>query len=223
MSSIPALERERPRQRLRRLGTNALSTADLVALILGSPRAEAAEHVGRALSGRGLHALADLELDDLRREHGIGPVKASRLIAAMELGVRLATASDEPSPTLRTPEEAAAYLLPRYARRPVETFGMLALDVRQRLRRERVVSVGTLTSSLVHPREVFREAVAGRAAAIIVFHNHPSGDPEPSAEDRALTLRLRKAGEVMGIEVADHLILGAGRYVSLRARGGFFT
>ena len=123
------------------------------------------------------------------------------------------------SPVFRTPDESARYLLPRYGARPVETFGLLALDVRHRLKHEAVVSVGCLTSSLVHPREVFQEAVVCRAAALVLFHNHPSGDPEPSAEDVSLTRRLAAAGELMGIEVLDHVVLGAGRYVSLKQRG----
>jgi DNA repair protein RadC len=101
----------------------------------------------------------------------------------------------------------------------VETFGLLALDVRHRLRREAVISVGCLTSSLVHPREVFQEAIVSRAAALVLFHNHPSGDPEPSSEDVSLTRRLASAGVLMGIEILDHLVLGAGRYVSLKQRG----
>jgi len=101
----------------------------------------------------------------------------------------------------------------------VETFGALALDVRHRLRGEHEVSKGCLTSSLVHPREVFHFAIAARAAALILFHNHPSGDPEPSAEDVAITRRLVSAGTLMGIEVLDHVILGAGRFVSLKERG----
>ena len=123
------------------------------------------------------------------------------------------------APSLQSPGETARYLLPRYSSRPVETFGLLALDARHRLRREAVVSVGCLTASLVHPREVFQEAVVSRAAALVLFHNHPSGDPEPSAEDLALTRRLAAAGSLMGIEVLDHLVLGAGRYVSLKERG----
>lgn len=128
-------------------------------------------------------------------------------------------AADAPIALLHTPEVTARYLLPRYASRPVETFGLLALDVRHRLRREAVVSVGCLTSTLVHPREVFHEALLARAAGIVLFHNHPSGDPEPSADDLALTRWLVAAGALMGIEVLDHLVLGAGRYVSLKQRG----
>lgn len=211
---------ERPRERLKRLGPSALSLAELLALVVGTRVSKnPALEAGRWLARVGLRELAGREVDDLKL--GLGESQAARLSAAIELGVRLATASDEPAPVFRTPDDAAAFLLPRYASRPVETFGVLALDIRHRLRREAVISVGTLTSSLVHPREVFREAIAARAASILVFHNHPSGDPEPSAEDRALTRRLRSAGEVMGIDLVDHVILGAGRYVSLRARGGF--
>jgi DNA repair protein RadC len=150
---------------------------------------------------------------------GLGRAKAVRVLAALELGARLASDGGSASPSLESPQDAARYLLPRYASRPVETFGLLALDVRHRLRREAVVSMGCLTSSLVHPREVFQEAVLSRAAALVLFHNHPSGDPEPSADDLALTRRLAAAGTLMGIEVLDHLVLGAGRYVSLKERG----
>ena len=168
-----------------------------------------------------LGALLDLGLPlaELRHERGVGSAKASRVLAALELGARLASEGRGSAPGFRTPEESARYLLPRYGARPVETFGLLALDVRHRLKREAVVSVGCLTSSLVHPREVFQEAVVARAAALVLFHNHPSGDPEPSADDLALTRRLASAGALMGIEVLDHLILGAGRFVSLKQRG----
>src|SRR5436189_12954 len=146
------------------------------------------------------------------REGGLAP-SASRRVLDLPPEERTS------APFFRTPAESAAYLLPRYAARPVETFGLLALDVRRRLRHEAVISVGCLTASLVHPREVFQEAVVARAAAILIFHNHPSGDPEPSAEDVALTRRLAQAGALMGIEVLDHLVLGAGRFVSLKERG----
>src|SRR4030095_6386859 len=136
-----------------------------------------------------------------------------------ELGARLASEGRAAAPCFKTAADAGRFLLPRYGARPVETFGLLARDVRHRLKREAVVSTGCLTSSLVHPREVFQEAVVSRAAALLLFHNPPSGDPEPSAEDLALTRRLAAAGTLMGIEVLDHLILGAGRWVSLKDRG----
>src|SRR6266705_1417360 len=197
---------ERPRERLARHGASALSSRELLALLVGtgSRRASALDVADRLLAGG---------------PHGLGRAKATRVLAALELSARLASEGRTSAPFFRTPAESAAYLLPRYAARPVETFGLLALDVRRRLRHEAVVSVCCLTASLVHPREVFQEAVVARAAAILIFHNHPSGDPEPSAEDVALTRRLGQAGALMGIEVLDHLVLGAGRFVSLKERG----
>ena len=211
---------ERPRERLARHGARALSDRELLALVVGtgSSRASALD-VAAELLGSGLHGLAARSLPDLERQHGLGRAKATRVIAALELAARLAGQDGPRPPVFRTPRQASRYLLPRYGSQPVETFGLLALDVRHRLKREVVVSVGCLTSSLVHPREVFLEAVASRAAALILFHNHPSGDPEPSAEDLALTRRLVSAGTLMGIEVLDHLVLGAGSFVSLKSRG----
>lgn len=221
MSALSLLEpAERPRERLARHGASALSNRELVALLLGtgSSRASALD-LADGLLGQGLRELAARSLADLEGRPGLGRAKATRVLAALEIGARLASEGVGPRPCLSSAAEVARYLLPRYGARPVETFGLLALDVRRRLRHEAVVSVGCLTASLVHPREVFQEAIAGRAAAILVFHNHPSGDPEPSAEDLALTRRLASAGALLGIELLDHLILGAGRYVSLRDRG----
>jgi DNA repair protein RadC len=120
---------------------------------------------------------------------------------------------------VRTPQSAAELLLPQYGNRSVEQFGVVLLDTKHRVLRTTVVSVGTLDASIVHPREVFREATAAGAAALMLFHNHPSGDPEPSAEDVQLTRRLVAAGVLMGIDVIDHLILADVRYCSLKERG----
>lgn len=211
---------ERPRERLARLGAPALSNRELVALLLGtgSPQASALD-VAEGLLASGLRPLAGRSLDELESEPGLGRAKATRLLAGLELGARLASEGTGDEPVFLTPADAARFLLPRYGSRPVETFGLLALDVRHRLKKEAVISVGCLTASLVHPREVFQQAVVSRAAAIVLFHNHPSGDPEPSAEDLSLTRRLVSAGTLMGIEVLDHVILGAGRFVSLKERG----
>jgi DNA repair protein RadC len=211
---------ERPRERLARVGPGGLSSRELLAAILGTgARGVSALDVAGTLLDTGLHGLASRSVHELVGVRGLGRAKASRVVAALELGARLASENGAASPSLQSPSEAARYLLPRYSARPVETFGLLALDARHRLRREAVVSVGCLTASLVHPREVFQEAVVSRAAALVLFHNHPSGDPEPSAEDLALTRRLAAAGSLMGIEILDHLVLGAGRYVSLKERG----
>ena len=211
---------ERPRERMARHGAGALSNRELLALLLGSgTRHASALDVADTLLAAGLNELASRSLPALESERGLGRARATRVLAALELAARLGAEPREPSPSFRTPEQTARHLLPRYAARPVETFGLLALDVRHRLRREVVVSVGCLTSSLVHPREVFQEAIVSRAAALILFHNHPSGDPEPSSEDVALTRRLVSAGTLLGIEVLDHVVLGAGRFVSLKQRG----
>jgi DNA repair protein RadC len=211
---------DRPRERLLRHGAGALSNRELLAVVLGTgTRGASALDVASALLDSGLRGLAARGVAELEAERGLGRAKAARVAATLELGARLASEGRGASPSFRTPSESARYLLPRYGARPVETFGILTLDVRHRLKREAVISVGCLTSSLVHPREVFQEAVVARAAALVLFHNHPSGDPEPSAEDIALTRRLVSAGTLMGIEVLDHLVLGAGRHVSLKERG----
>ncbi len=212
---------EWPRERMARLGPSSLSSRELLASVLGTgARGASALDLAEGLLGSGgLHGLASCSLAELERVRGLGRAKAARVLAALELGARLASEGATSAAPLQSPQEVARYLLPRYSARPVETFGLLALDARHRLRREAVISVGCLTASLVHPREVFQEAVVSRAAALVLFHNHPSGDPEPSSEDLALTRRLAAAGSLMGIEVLDHLVLGAGRYVSLKDRG----
>jgi DNA repair protein RadC len=219
MRNVPV--EDRPRERLARLGSSGLASRELVAILLGTGTRgrSALELADDLLQPSGLRGLAGRSLPELTRERGLGRAKAARVLAALELGARLSSEGRGSAPTFRNAAEAGRFLLPRYGPRPVETFGLLALDVRHRLKREVVISTGCLTSSLVHPREVFQESVVARAAAIVLFHNHPSGDPEPSAEDLALTRRLAAAGTLMGIEVLDHLILGAGRFVSLKDRG----
>jgi len=187
-----------------------LDKAALVAEVSGLP-IETAALVAQA----GLRSL----LAEPETDRYMAPRHRRRLMLAFELGQRIAQEPQAERAVFRTPTDAGRYLLPIYSTRPVETFGVLTLNVRRQLICERVVSTGCLTSSLVHPREVFNIAVKDRAAAIVLFHNHPSGDPEPSAEDVSLTRRLVQAGQLMGIEVIDHIVLGAGRFVSLKERG----
>ena len=137
----------------------------------------------------------------------------------MELGRRTLVRTHADRPRLNTPRQLASYLLPQYGSRPVEQFGIVLLDTKHRLLHIKLVSTGSLDSTVAHPREVFREAIAGRAAAIVLFHNHPSGDPRPSVDDVALTARLADAGEVVGIDVLDHLILADQRYYSFTEAG----
>jgi DNA repair protein RadC len=213
---------DRPREKLSRHGAAALGDNELVALVLGhgTRRVSALALANELLAAQGgLHGLTRCSCDDFTRVAGVGRARAAQIVAAIELGRR--TLSHAPSARVRIkdPHEAAAYLLPRFGGRAVEQFGILLLDTRHRVMRAAVLAVGTLNSSGVLPREVFREAAVGGAAAIVVFHNHPSGDPTPSPEDVELTRRLIAAGALMEIRVVDHVILGDTRYWSFKESG----
>lgn len=213
---------DRPREKLDRLGTGGLGDNELVAIVIGhGSRRQSALDVANALlaAAAGLHGLTRLTLDDLTRIDGIGRAQASRILAAVELGRRTLTQSPGDRVQLNTPRATAEYLMPMYGARSVEQFGVVLLDTKHRVLKTAVLSVGTLDASVVHPREVFREAASGGAAAVLLFHNHPSGDPTPSPDDAALTHRLVRAGDIMGITVLDHVILGEARYFSFREKG----
>jgi DNA repair protein RadC len=210
---------DRPREKLRLHGAAALGDNELVALILGngSRRGNALTVANALLAAHGgLHGLARCASDDLVRTAGIGHARAAQIVAAMELGRRSLTHAPSARLRIRGPEDAAAYLLPRFGSRGVEQFGIMLLDAKHRVMRTAVLAVGTLNSSFVEPREVFREAAIGGATAIVIFHNHPSGDPTPSPDDVALTRRLVAAGSLIGIDVVDHVILGDARYWSIK-------
>jgi DNA repair protein RadC len=214
--------RDRPREKLARVGAGSLGDNELIAIVFGQgqPRASALDLGNAVLAALGgVGGLARSSADDLLRIHGIGRARAAQLLAAVELGRRSVAQPAADRPQMTGPRMVAEYLLPKYGNRRVEQFGVLLLDTKHRILRSTVLSVGTLDASIVHPREIFREAVAGGAAAIVLFHNHPSGDPEPSWEDTRLTERLVAAGVLMGIDVIDHVILGDGRYFSYREKG----
>lgn len=213
---------DRPREKLRRHGAAALGDNELVALVIGSSsgRGGALAVANTLLAQRGgLHGLMRSTSEELAAVHGIGPARATQIAAAIELGRR--TLAHAPGARIRvgSPREAAAHLMPLYGSRDVEHFGVLLLDSRHRLMRTVIVAVGGLNAASAEPRDVFREAVMGRAAAVVVFHNHPSGDPTPSAADVELTRRLAAAGELIGIDVVDHIIVGDVRYCSLKEVG----
>jgi DNA repair protein RadC len=213
---------DRPREKLARIGAAALGDNELLAIVLGHGRARAsALDLANAVLGEsgGLHGLVRVQYESLTALHGIGAARAAQVAAAIELGRRTLTRAGRERVQLPTPHAAAEYLLPLYGAQPVEQFGVVLLDTKHRVLRTRVLSIGTLDASVVHPREVFREATAANAAAIVLFHNHPSGDPEPSDDDETLTRRLVAAGVLMGIDVIDHIILGDVRYCSLREKG----
>jgi DNA repair protein RadC len=213
---------DRPREKLLRLGAAALGDNELVALVIGqgSRQGGALGVANRVLAALGgLHGVSRSGPDDLTRVGGIGPARAAQIVAAVELGRRTLTRAPSARMRIRNASEAAAYLLPRFGSREVEQFGIVLLDTKHRATRTAVLATGTSNSSIVEPREVYRAAALGGAAAIIAFHNHPSGDPTPSPEDVVLTRRLAAAGVLMGIDLVDHLILGDVRYCSLKETG----
>lgn len=221
-ASATRLRGDWPRERLQRDGARALSAVDLVALVLRTgDRVRDAWSLARQLVDRdgGLAALASVSLHELETLPGVGPAKSASLIAAFELGRRLASAPLERGRAIRSPSDVQRHFLPRFRDRQRESFHALMLDGRHRLLAVDEVSVGTLTASLVHPREVFREAIRNAAAALLLAHHHPSGDPSPSPEDRSVTARLVGAGQLLGIRVVDHVIVADSGYFSFREAG----
>lgn len=213
---------DRPREKLLGHGAASLGDNELVALVLGQgTRGGDALHVANALLATcgGVHGLARCTAAELTRVAGVGRARAAQVVAAVELGRRTLVRAPHARLRLANPREAAGYLLPRFGARPVEQFGLVLLDSKHRVTQTKVLVSGTLNSSIVEPREVFREAALGSAAAIVVFHNHPSGDPTPSPEDVELTRRLAAAGALMGIDLVDHLVLGDVRYYSFKEMG----
>jgi DNA repair protein RadC len=216
------LPSDRPREKLARHGVAALGDNELVALVLGSGgrRTGALALANELLVAHGgLHGLVKSTCDDLTDVSGIGPARASQILAALELGRRTLAHAPSARPRIRSPREAAEFLMPTFGARASEQFGIVLLDSKHRVIRTTVVALGTLNTTVVEPRDVFREAVAGRAAAIVVFHNHPSGDPTPSAADVDLTRRLAAAGALMGVDLVDHIVLADVRYCSFKEMG----
>lgn len=215
-------ERERPRERLLRDGAESLSDAQLLAIVLrvGRPEASAVQVAMDLLSRTdGLQGIARIGVEALCRVSGIGPAKAAQLKAAVEIGKRALAQPLSTGHPIRSSGDVFQAYASRLRDLRHETFRLLLLDAKHALIRETTISEGTLTASLVHPREVFSIAVRESAAAVICVHNHPSGDPTPSPEDRVLTRRLQEVGEVLGIPVLDHVVIGDGRYVSFADRG----
>lgn len=210
---------ERPRERLLAHGAAALSDLELVAVVLGAGirDRDALRLAADVLLAAGdLAALASRSAARLMRTRGIGATRAARLVAAVEIGRRAVAGPRAVRPRLATPAAVGAYLLPRHGGHAEERFGVVLLDTRHRLLRTITLTQGTLDASLVHPRDVFRAAAEHSAAVLVVFHNHPSGDPTPSVDDVQLTRRLVEAGELMGIAVVDHIVLGDACWHSVR-------
>ncbi len=216
---------ERPRERLQKHGAESLSAQELLALILG--RGIAGESVmvtAQRLLSRfdNLKGIADASLEELSQIRGIGLAKASQFKAAFELAGRVNSYSGNTArPFVKTPKDVANLVQGRLKGKKEEHFLAILLDSRSRLIKAPEISIGSLDASIVHPREVFREALSASAASVIFVHNHPSGDTTASEDDIMLTKRLVQAGEIMGIDVLDHIIIGDRSYLSLKRQGLF--
>jgi DNA repair protein RadC len=212
---------ERPREKLLNDGASSLSEAELLAIILraGARGVTAIDLAKKLLSdGRTLRDLAGLSVSDLQHL-GIGKVRAASVVAAFELARRLPASSGAERPAFHAPEDVTRIFLPKLRDLRHEEFWVLLLTTSNQLIRDIRVTSGTLNSSLVHPRECFSDALKERAASVIFIHNHPSGNPEPSSEDLAITKQLCEAGKILGIPVYDHVVVAGAQFVSFAQRG----
>jgi len=220
-------EDERPRERLLRFGANELSTAQLLAIILrtGGKNKSALELAREVLTRfSNLKEIEDASIAEFSGLKGMGDAKIAQLKAAFELGRRLLMKEKQnvsQKPCFKNSEQVYNYYMPRVYGIKKERFLCTLLDTKNRVFKEMIISEGTLASSLVHPREVFRYAIKEAAASVLFVHNHPSGDPSPSRDDIDITKRLIETGKVIGINVLDHIIIGDGRYFSFMEKGYF--
>lgn len=214
---------ERPREKLIACGAGALSNAELLAILLRTGTREEsvlrlAERILSRYKAQGLSSITQMSVSELSEIPGLGPAKAATILAAVELGKRLAIAESKVE-TVATAAEAARYVKPYFFHEMKEHFGVLLLNQRQGVIGFSMISTGSLTRTLAYPRDVFGLAIRQSAALVVLVHNHPSGSPSPSKEDIALTKRMKEAGKIMGIEVADHIIIGDYGYYSFKEHG----
>lgn len=212
---------ERPRERLIKNGASALSDSELLAIILrtGSKKENVINLSQRILGEYNIKQLSQINLTQLMKIHGIKESKATQISACFEIARRLESFNSVEKPKISSPEDVYRRLFPRMREQKKEMFIELCLDTKNQILREEVISIGSLNANVVHPREVFKLALTESAAHIIVAHNHPSGDPTPSREDIEITKKLVETGNIMGITVLDHVIIGDGRHFSMKEAG----
>jgi len=213
---------ERPRERLLRYGPDTLSNADLLAIILrtGTQKENIVTLCNNLIKeSGGLNGLLSMELEEFMKLHGIGKAKAAQLIALSELSKRFRSFRSGDVYKITQPKDAADYVMESMRNLNVEHLRVIMLNTKNLVISTKDVSVGSLNASIVHPREVFCEAIKKRSASIIICHNHPSGDPTPSCEDINISKRLKECGGIIGIELLDHLIIGDGVFISLKEKG----
>ncbi|SHJ89935.1 DNA replication and repair protein RadC [Geosporobacter subterraneus DSM 17957] len=213
-------ESERPREKLVQNGASSLSNAELLAILIrtGTKDVSAIELAQRilAMDQEGIKYLADCTVQELSKIKGIGTTKACQIVSAIEIGRRIAKSAPLQSSQITSPRDVANMFMEEMRYYKKEYFKILLMNTKNVIIATEVISIGNLNASLVHPREVFVRAIKKSAAAIILLHNHPSGNPQPSQEDISITKRLIEAGAIIGIEVLDHIIIGDGCYKSLK-------
>ena len=215
-------EADRPRERFIRQGSNSVSNQELLAILL---RTGTREESVLMLANRILMYFEKIQqlkyatLEELMSVKGVGEAKAVQLLAAIELGKRITLKEHDSRYTIRSPEDAAKLLIPEMSSLQQEHFVTLFLNTKNQVIHKQTIFIGSLNASIVHPREIFREAVKRSAACILCAHNHPSGSTAPSSEDIDVTNRLLEAGEIIGIELVDHIIIGEDSFLSLKERG----
>ncbi|MGB9929871.1 MAG: RadC family protein [Methanosarcina sp.] len=214
-------EEERPRERLIRNGPESLSNAELLGVVLrtGSREENVVNLCSRIFGEYNIRQLSLANISRLMQIHGVGKAKAAQIAAVFELARRLETYVEEPKRKICSPRDVYTLMYPKMREQKKEKFITLYLDTKNQILKEEVVSIGSLNASIVHPREVFKSALMESSASVIMIHNHPSGDPSPSKEDIMVTEKLIEGGKLLGIDVLDHIIIGDGRYVSLKDEG----
>ncbi|MDF1506875.1 DNA repair protein RadC [Robertmurraya sp. DFI.2.37] len=215
-------ESERPRERFEQSGPASLSNHELLAILLrtGTKEESVLQLSNRLLTNfEGLRLLKEATLDEITAIKGIGKAKAIQVLAAVEIGRRISNLSYDDRYIIRSPEDGANYVMNDMRFLAQEHFVCLYLNTKNQVLHKKTVFIGSLNASIVHPREVFKEALRRSSASVICLHNHPSGDPTPSREDIEVTKRLVEAGKIIGIEILDHLIIGENKFVSLKEKG----
>ena len=212
---------ERPREKLIQRGAASLSDTELLAILLRTGTSSVsvlhlAEEVLAKYQDKGLVSIMNISPQEIASIHGVGLAKAATIVAAVELGRRLSTRAAQKLEKIEGPEDVARYASPLLRFEQKEHFLVMLLDVRNRVLAMPTISIGSLTASVAHPREIFREAIRYSAANMILIHNHPSGDPTPSREDIQITKQMMKAGEIMGIPVLDHVVVAGDNFLSLK-------
>lgn len=215
-------EDERPRERFEQNGPESLSNHELIAILLrtGTKEESVLQLANRLLTHfEGLRLLKDANLDEITAIKGIGKAKAIQVLAAVEIGRRISNLSYNDRYVIRTPEDCANYVMNDMRFLSQEHFVCLYLNTKNQVLHKKTIFIGSLNASIVHPREVYKEALRRSAASVICIHNHPSGDPAPSREDIEVTKRLAESGKILGIELLDHVIIGENKFVSLKEKG----